>query len=55
MFIPDPGSEFVPSRIPDSGSKIFLDAHPHQRIKVFEPKKLFLSSQKYDPKYSSLT
>jgi hypothetical protein len=44
LRIPDqnflhPGSDFFPSRIPD----------PHQIIKVFLPKKLFLSSRKYDP------
>jgi hypothetical protein len=41
MFIPDPGSEFFPSRI---------------RIKEFKylnPKKLFLRSRKYDPGSSS--
>ncbi len=31
MFIPDPGSEFFPSRIPD----------PHQEFKYFNPKKWF--------------
>ncbi len=53
MFIPDPGAEFFPFRIPDPGSKRFPDPHPHQRIKVFLPNKLFLSSRKYDLKFSS--
>ncbi len=53
MFIPDPGSEFLPSRIPDPNS-----FHPGSRIRIkefgeefeyFKPKKLFLSSRKYDP------
>jgi hypothetical protein len=45
MFIPDPGSEYFPSRIPD----------PHQRFKccVCNTKKWFLSSRKYDPGCSS--
>ncbi len=40
MFIPDPGSEFFPSRI--------------KEFKHFNPKKWFLSSRKYDPGCSSL-
>ncbi len=43
-----PVSEFFPSRIPDPGSKRFPNPHPHLRTIVFEPKKLFLSSRKYD-------
>jgi hypothetical protein len=43
MIIPDLGTEFFPSRIPDQ----------HQSNKVFEPKKLFLSSRKYDSGCSS--
>jgi hypothetical protein len=34
-------------RIPDPGSKKFLDPDPHQRVKVFLTQKLFLSSRKY--------
>jgi hypothetical protein len=51
MFIPDPGSDFFPSRI-----RIF---HPGSRIRIKEfkyfnpPKKWFLSSRKYDPGCSS--
>jgi hypothetical protein len=37
--------------IPDPGSKRFRipDPDQHQRISVFSPKKLLLSSRKYDP------
>jgi hypothetical protein len=56
MFIPDPGSDFFPSRIPDPNC-----LHPGSRIlikefKYFNPKKgkkWFLSSKKYDPGCSS--
>ncbi len=56
MFIPDPGSDFFPSRIPDPNC-----LHPGFRIlikefKYFNPqkaKKWFLSSKKYDPGCSS--
>jgi hypothetical protein len=56
MFIPDPGSDFFPSRIrtvsiPDPGSRIFI-----KEVKYFNPKKAknwFLSSKKYDPGCSS--
>jgi hypothetical protein len=41
MFIPDPGSEFFPSRI------------SIKEFKYFNPKKWFLSSTKYDPGCSS--
>jgi hypothetical protein len=44
--IPDLGSEFFPSRIPE----------PHQRISIFHyfnPKKWFLSSREYNPACSS--
>jgi hypothetical protein len=46
-----PGSDFIPSRIPDlncfhPGSRI---PDPHQRLKYFNPKKRFPSSRKYDP------
>jgi hypothetical protein len=45
VCIPGPGSEFFfSSRIPD----------PHQESKYFNPKKLFLSSQNYDPACSSM-
>ncbi len=52
-FIPDPGSEFFPSRIP---GPIFF--HPGSRISIkeftyFNPKKWFISSRKYDPGCSS--
>jgi hypothetical protein len=51
MFNPDPGSKFFPFRIPDPGSKRYRIPDPdlHQRIEVFSPQKLFLSSWKYDP------
>jgi hypothetical protein len=57
MFIPDPGSDFFPSRIPDPNC-----LHPGSRIRIKEfmyinpkkPKKWFLSSRKYDPGCSSL-
>ncbi len=56
MFIPDPGSDFFPSSIPDLNC-----LHPGSRIlfkefKYFNPqksKKWFLSSKKYDPGCSS--
>jgi hypothetical protein len=56
MFIPDPGSDFFPSRIPDPNC-----LHPGSRIlikefKYFNPKKAkkwFLSSKKYYPGCSS--
>jgi hypothetical protein len=48
MFIPDPGSDFFPSRVLDPN---FF--HPGSRIrnkefKCFNPKKWFVSSRKYD-------
>ena len=53
MFIPDPGFDFFPFRIPDPnclypGSRIRI-----KEIKYFNPKKWFLSSRKYDPGCSS--
>ncbi len=56
MFIPDPVSDFFPSRIPDPNC-----LHPGSRIRIkelkyFNPKKTkkwFLSSRKYDPGCSS--
>jgi hypothetical protein len=56
MFIPDPGSDFFPSRIPDPNC-----LHPGSRIlvkefKYFNPQKRknwFFSSKKYDPGCSS--
>jgi hypothetical protein len=56
MFIPDPGSDFFPSRIrtvsiPDPESRILI-----KEFKYFNPrkaKKWFLSSKKYDPSCSS--
>ncbi len=57
MFIPDAGSEFFPFRILDpnfpSRIRIFSIPDPHQKIKYFNPKKLLLSSWKYDPGRSS--
>jgi hypothetical protein len=62
MFIPDPRSEIFPSQIPDLGSKffpqIFSIRDPGSRIRIkefkyFNQKKLFLSSQKYDPDFPS--
>jgi hypothetical protein len=52
MFIPDPETDFFPSRIRIFPSRI---PGPHQRIKPKNPnpKKLFLSSRKYDPGCSS--
>jgi hypothetical protein len=49
MFIPDPGSDFYPSRIPDPncfhpGSQIHI-----KKFKYFNPKKWFLSSRKHLP------
>ncbi len=49
MFIPNPGSEFFHpgsqvKKIPDSGSRVRI-----KEFKYFYPKKLFLSSRKYDP------
>ncbi len=52
MFIPDPGSDFFLSRIPDPNC-----LHPGSRIRIKfnpkKPKKWFLSSRKYDPGCSS--
>ncbi len=42
LSIPDPASEFFPSRI-----------RIKQNLRILTPKKLFLSSQKYDPDSSS--
>jgi hypothetical protein len=52
-FIPDPESEFCPSRI-----LICSIPHPGSRIRLkeflcFNPKKWLLSTQKYDPDFSS--
>jgi hypothetical protein len=47
--IPDPGSELSPCRIPDPGSS-------SKNLSILTPKKakkLFLSSKKYDPGWSS--
>jgi hypothetical protein len=41
--IPDTGSDFFPSQIPD----------PHQIFRYFNPKNWFLRSRKYDPGCSS--
>ncbi len=49
MFIPDPGSEFFPSRIPDPNFFHFGSRISITEFKYFNPKKLFLSSLKYDP------
>jgi hypothetical protein len=54
MFIPDPGSDFFPSQIqtvsiPDPGSA-------SENLSILtpkKPKKWFLSTQKYDPGFSS--
>jgi hypothetical protein len=48
MFIPDPGSDFFPSRIPDPNC-----SHPGSQIRIkefkyFNPKKWFISYRKYD-------
>ncbi len=55
MFIPDPGSDFFPSRIPDPnclhlGSRILIKEFKNFQKKT---KKWFLSSKKYDPGCSS--
>jgi hypothetical protein len=53
MFIPDLGSDFFPSRIPDLNR-----FHPGSRFRIkefkyFNPKIWFLSSRKYDTGCSS--
>ena len=63
MFIPDPWSDFFPSRILDPGYELspsrILDPGSRIRIKEFKyfnpkkPKNWFLSSGKYDPGCSS--
>jgi hypothetical protein len=63
MFIPDPGSDFLPSRIPDPtfyhpGSRIRTVSipDPGSSLSILTPKKAkkwFLSSKKYDPGCSS--
>ncbi len=50
MFIPDPGSDFFPSRIMDPN---FFHPGSRIRIKVCKFKKMVLSSRKYDPGCSS--
>jgi hypothetical protein len=42
MFIPDPGSEFFPSRIPDPGSKFFSSW-------ILDPRYEFFPSRILDP------
>jgi hypothetical protein len=54
IFIPDPGSDFFPSRIQNPGSELTPSRipDPPQRISNLipkKPKKWFLSSKKYDP------
>jgi hypothetical protein len=39
MFIPDPGSEFFPSRIPDPN--FFLTASASKNLSIFNPKHCF--------------
>ncbi len=66
MFIPDPGSDFFPSRIPDPtffhpGSRIRTVSIPDpgyasKNLSILTPKKQkkwFLSTRKYDPGCSS--
>ncbi len=57
-WIPDPESKFFPSPIPNPQSQFFPSLDPGSRIhikkfKYFNPKKWFLSSQKYDPGFPS--
>ncbi len=57
VFIPDTGSELT-IQIPDSGSKRSWNlgsASASKNLSIFYPKKLFLSSRKYDPECSSRT
>jgi hypothetical protein len=49
FFIPDPGSELSPSRIPHPGSS----SNNLSNLTPKKAKKWFLSSKKYDPGYSS--
>ena len=51
MFVPDPGSEFFPSRIPDPN--IFHPGSASKNLSILTPKKWFLSSRKYEPSCSS--
>jgi hypothetical protein len=56
MFIPDPGSDFFPSRIPDPnclhpGSRILIKEFKYFNTK--KGKKMVLSSKKYNPGCSS--
>jgi hypothetical protein len=44
MFIPDPGSDFFPSRIRTAPSRILI-----KEFKYNNPRKRFVSSRKYDP------
>jgi hypothetical protein len=50
-----PGSKFCPSRIQGQNSRRFHlpDPDPHKKVKYFKPKKLLLSSRKYDLRCSS--
>jgi hypothetical protein len=45
--IPDPGSEFFPSRIPDPN--FFHPGSASKNLSILTQKKLFLSSRNYDP------
>jgi hypothetical protein len=51
MFIPDPGSDFLPSRIPRSQIRIvpIPDPGSSKNLSILTQKKWFLSSRKYDP------
>ncbi len=50
IFLPDPGSDFFPSRILDPN---FSSRIRFKEFKYFNPKEWFLSSRKYDPDCSS--
>jgi hypothetical protein len=56
MFIPDLGSDFFPSRIPDRTVSIPDPGSSSKNLSILTPKKAkkwFLSSKKYDPGCSS--
>jgi hypothetical protein len=53
MFIPDPGSDFFPSRILDRTDSIPDPGSASKNLSILTRKQWFLSSRKYDPGCSS--
>jgi hypothetical protein len=53
MFIPDRGSDFFPSRIPDPNCLHPDPGYASKNLSILTPRKWFLNSRKYDPGCSS--